>query len=95
MADPLADLANIGQKALSLPADVLAIETRQMTEKVNLANAKVQELGTTLIPAGGLALPPLPGLPGSTAATPPPPAETRSEAVQGVRTSKKTSYLKV
>lgn len=94
--NPLDEIANIGQKALALPAEIIGIESRQFNEKMGLANAKVQELGTTLIPTGGLAFPPLPGLPGATVAqAPAAPAGTRSEAVQGVKTTKKTSYLKV
>lgn len=102
MPDGLPDITKIGQAALGLPTEVLNTEMRQMSEKMNVLNAKVQELGLPAVPvpgAGAAALPPLPPLPGmgaaGTAAPPAPQPETRSAAVQGVRTTKKTSYLKV
>jgi hypothetical protein len=99
MADPLEAIGNIGQKMLSVPTDILSVGTRRVTEDMGMMTAKVQELGATLMPAGGLGLPqlpPLPGMPGTESAAPPaPPAQTRSEKTQGVKKTRKTSYLRV
>jgi len=96
MADPLEALGNIGQKMLSVPTDILSVGTRRVTEDMGMMTAKIQDLGTTLMPAGGLGLPQLPllpGMPGAEAAALP--AATRSEKVQGIRKTRKTSYLRV
>lgn len=96
MADPMEMIGNIGQKMLSVPTDILNVGTRRVTEDMSMMTAKVQELGTVLVPAGGLGLPqlpPLPGMPG--AAEAPAPAATRSEQVQGRKTTRKTSYMRV
>ncbi len=96
--DPLAQLNVIGQKALAVPTEILSVGTRRMTEDIGMLSAKVQDIGTTLVPpAGGLALPqlpPLPGMPGAEAAAQPA-AQSRSEKTQGVKATRKTSYLKV
>jgi len=97
MADPLETIGNIGQKMLSVPTDILSVGTRRVTEDMGMMSAKIQDLGTTLMPAGGLGLPqlpPLPGMPGAEAAAAAP-AETRSEKIQGIRKTRKTSYMKV
>ena len=97
MVDPLEQLNVIGQKALAVPTDILSVGTRRMTEDMGMLSAKVQDIGATLVPpAGGLGLPqlpPLPGMPG--AAEVPAPAATRSEQVQGIRKTRKTSYMRV
>ena len=96
MADPLETIGNIGQKMLSVPTDLLSVGTRRVTEDMGMMTAKIQDIGTTLMPAGGLGLPqlpPLPGMPG--AAEAPAPAAVRSEQVRGVRTKRKTSYMRV
>lgn len=99
MAEPFDTIQNIGQKALSVPTDLLNVGAKRMTEDVGMMSSKVQELGTALVPpAGGLALPelpPFPGMPGTSTAGQKAPAETRSETVRGVRKTRKTSYLKV
>ena len=99
MADPLEALGNIGQKMLSVPTDILNVGTRRVTEDMSMMTAKVQELGTALVPpAGGLGLPQLPllpGMPGAEAAAAPAPAMMRSERVQGIRKARKTSYMRV
>lgn len=96
MADPLEQLNVIGQKALAVPTDILSIGTRRMTEDMGMLSAKVQDIGATLVPAGGLGLPQLPSLPGMPGAeSAAPPAETRSEKVQGIKKTRKTSYLRV
>lgn len=97
MADPLETIGNIGQKMLSVPTDILSVGTRRVTEDMGMMSAKIQDIGTTLMPAGGLGLPqlpPLPGMPGAEAAAAAP-AETRSEKIQGIRKTRKTSYMKV
>ena len=97
MADPLEALGNIGQKMLSVPTDLLSVGTRRVTEDMGMMTAKIQDLGTTLMPAGGLGLPqlpPLPGMPGATEAAAPP-AQSRSEKTQGVKKTRKTSYMRV
>lgn len=96
--DPITQLNTIGQKALTVPTDILSVGTRRMTEDMSMLSAKVQDIGTTLIPAGGLGLPPLPTLPGMGGAgteAAVPPAQSRSEKTQGVRKTRKTSYLRV
>ena len=94
--DPLAQLSIIGQKALAVPTDLLNVGSRRMTEDVSMMTAKIQDIGATLVPpAGGLALPQLPLLPGMAGAEAVVPAATRSEKVQGVKTTRKMSYLKV
>lgn len=97
--DPLAALSNVGQKVLALPTDVLNVGAKRMTEDMGMLTARVQDLGTALVPpAGGLALPQLPGMPGAagvTEAAPSAATSTRSERVQGVKTARKMSYLKV
>lgn len=99
MADPIEAINNIGQKALAMPAELLNVGTRRVTEDMSMFSAKIQDLGTALVPpagAGGLALPAFPPLPGMGAEqAAPAAANTRSEKVQGVRTTRKTSYLKV
>lgn len=96
MADPLEQLNVIGQKALAVPTDILSIGTRRMTEDMGMLSAKVQDIGTTLMPAGGLGLPQLPSLPGMPGvAEVAAPAPTRSEQVMGVRKTRKTSYMRV
>ncbi len=96
MVDPLEAIGNIGQKMLSVPTDILSVGTRRVTEDMGMMTAKIQDLGTTLMPAGGLGLPqlpPLPGMPGTEQAAPP--APPRSESTGKGKTTKKTSYLKV
>ncbi len=96
MADPVEMIGNIGQKMLSVPTDILNVGTRRVTEDMSMMTAKVQELGAALVPpAGGLGLPQLPPLPGMGAAEAPAPAATRSEQVQGRKTTRKTSYMRV
>lgn len=98
MADPLEQLNVIGQKALAVPTEIFSVGTRRVTEDVGMMSARIQDLGTLLVPPTGMSLPQLPGLPGlpgAEAATAAPPAATRSERVQGVRSTRKTSYLKV
>jgi hypothetical protein len=99
MADPLEQLNVIGQKALAVPTELLSVGARRMTEDMGIFSSKIQDIGSTLIlPAGGLSLPQLPGLPGlpgAESAAAAPPAATRSERVQGMRATRKTSYLKV
>ena len=94
--DPLAQLNVIGQKALGLPTELLSVGARRVTEDVGILNAKIMDMGATLTPPSGLALPslPLPGMQGAQEAPAPRPA-TRSEATQGVRPRKQMSYLKV
>ena len=97
MVEPLEAIGNIGQKMLSVPTDIMSVGTRRITEDMGMMTAKIQDLGTTLMPAGGLGLPqlpPLPGMPGATEAAAPP-AQSRSEKTQGVKKTKKTSYLRV
>lgn len=94
MADPLEAIGNIGQKMLSVPTDILSVGTRRITEDMGMMTAKVQDIGATLMPAGGLGLPqlpPLPGMPGTEQAAPP----SRSESTGKGRTTKKMSYMKV
>lgn len=91
MVDPMEVITNIGQKALSVPTDILNVGTRRVTEDVGMMTAKVQELGMALVPPAGLGLPelpPLPGMPGAAEA----PAVPRSN---GLKPTKKISYLKV
>ena len=97
MADPLETIGNIGQKMLSVPTDMLNVGTRRVTEDMGMMTAKVQELGMALVPpTGGLGLPQLPPLPGMAGAeSAAPPAPTRSEKTQGVKKTRKTSYLRV
>lgn len=100
MADPLEALNNVGQKVLAVPTDILNVGARRVNEDMGMLTARVQDLGTALVPpAGGLSLPPIPGLPGvsgaESAAPAPTSTATRSEKVQGVRKSQKMSYLKV
>jgi len=98
MADPLETIGNIGQKMLSVPTDMLNVGTRRVTEDMGMMTAKVQELGMALVPpTGGLGLPQLPPLPGMAGAesAAPPSTDSRSEKIQGVRRTTKTSYLKV
>lgn len=101
MADPLESLGVVGQKVLALPADILGIGTRRMTEDVSMMTAKIQDLSSAIVPptgAGGLSLPQLPPLPGIGTAGMEQPnvaATSRSANIQGVKTTKKTSYLKV
>ena len=100
MADPLEAIGNIGQKMLSVPTDILNVGTRRVTEDMSMMTAKIQDLGTTLMPAGGMGLPqlpPLPGMPGVAGMeqAAPTPAEIRSERLAGARAKKKTSYMKV
>lgn len=97
MADPITDLTNIGQKALELPQNVLNTEMRQMNEKLGVLTSGVQNMMASApqLPVLGQGLPQLPALPGipgvSGAGTPAP--QSRSEATQGVKKTKKTSYL--
>ena len=96
MADPLEAIGNIGQKMLSVPTDILSVGTRRVTEDMGMMTAKIQDIGTTLMPAGGLGLPqlpPLPGMPGTEQAAPP--AQPRSESTGKGKTTKKMSYMKV
>lgn len=98
MADPLEAISNVGQKVLALPTDVLNVGAKRMTEDMGMLTARVQDLGNALVPqAGGLALPQLPGLPGAAGMPEATPAATatRSEKVQGVKTARRMSYLKV
>lgn len=97
MADPMEAIQNMGQKVLALPTDLLSVGARRMNEDMGMMSAKIQDLGTALVPPTGMSLPQLPGLPGmgATESAAPAPAATRSEKVQGVRTTRKTSYLKV
>lgn len=97
--DPLAQLNIVGQKVLAVPTDLLNIGSRRMTEDISSLSAKVADLGTVLTPPSGMALPnfpPLPGMGSQAAVSPTPePVKTRSEVVQGIRPTKKMSYLKV
>lgn len=96
MADPLEAIGNIGQKMLSVPTDILSVGTRRVTEDMGMMTAKIQDIGTTLMPAGGLGLPqlpPLPGMPGTEQAAQPTPP--RSESTGKGRTTKQTSYMRV
>jgi len=98
MADPMEMIGNIGQKMLSVPTEIMNVGTRRITEDMGMMTAKIQDLGTALVPpAGGFGLPQLPMLPGMTGveAAAPAPAMMRSEQVRGVRKTKKTSYLRV
>lgn len=71
MADELPDINRIGQAAIELPQAVMSTEAEHLTEKMNIFNAKVQELGGIMplalppLPTGieQLAIPPLPGMP--------------------------------
>jgi hypothetical protein len=94
MADPMEVITNIGQKALSVPTDILNVGTRRVTEDMGMMTAKVQELGAALVPpAGGLGLPqlpPLPGMPGVTETEAPPAIRSN-----GVKQPRKTSYMRV
>lgn len=99
--DPIAQLGIVGQKVLAVPSDLLNVGSRRMTEDISTLSAKITDIGAVLIPPSGMALPnfpPLPGIPGASAAetTAQEQAQkTRSESVQGVKTTKKMSYLKV
>ena len=96
MADPMEMIGNIGQKMLSVPADILNVGTRRVTEDMSMMTAKIQDIGATLTPpAGGLGLPQLPPLPGMPGAEAVAPAPTRSEVTKGIRTTRKTSYMRV
>ncbi len=71
MAGELPDITRIGQAAFELPQAVMSTEAEHLTEKMNVFNAKVQELGDIVplalppLPSGieQLAIPPLPGMP--------------------------------
>ncbi len=100
MADPMELITNIGQKALSVPTDLMNVGSRRMTEDMSMMTAKIQDLGTALVlPAGGMGLPQLPPLPGMGAAAVAPPASTpaglRSDRLAGATATKKTSYMRV
>ncbi len=98
MAGVLPDPSKIAQMALELPQSVLNTEMRQMNEKVGVLTTEVQKLAAAVppLPVLGAGLPTLPGLPelpgmgGAGAAALP---QTRSEAVRGVKTTKKASYM--
>jgi hypothetical protein len=92
MADPMEVITNIGQKALSVPTDILNVGTRRVTEDMGMMTAKVQELGAALVPPTGLGLPELPSLPGMPGAAAAPAPTARSN---GVKQTRKTSYMRV
>lgn len=98
MADPITELNKIGQSALALPNTIFGIESRHITEKMNVLSNEVMKAGAALpqmgqglpqLPVLGAGLPPLPGMGAQQA----PPAATKSMAVRGVQTTKSGSYL--